>query len=175
MSQYDYDENVELSIYHLILQSLYCELLKVSQFLNIESFIIKINKKKAGRSVDLQAKWYAGQASVFSPHKVCRARRANLMRVGPKRAGPARIATPKNLGNFVYLFIFIQVKILPWSMFLLKNLKQVLRFFLISIRSIFFKMCNNQAHSVSMVLSVLRICHVSTSHFFEFFNFFEFF
>jgi len=62
-----------------------------------------------GRPAGLRAKEYAGRASVFSPHKVCGARRASprcasLMRVGPKRVESARIAIP----SIMYLSIIIQ-------------------------------------------------------------------
>ena len=70
MSKYEYewDENVELSIYHLTPQSLFfnnfVNFLKFSNFLNIENFIIKIkkNKKKMGCHAGLQACFMQGGA-----------------------------------------------------------------------------------------------------------------
>jgi len=47
--KYEYDENVELSIYHPTSQSLYLifvNFVKFLNFLNIESFIIRILKNK---------------------------------------------------------------------------------------------------------------------------------
>jgi len=44
----------------------------------------------------------------------------------------------------------------------------------ISIRSIFLKMCNNYVHSVSMVVTVLRMCHMPAPHFLDFFFKFSF-
>ena len=48
MSKYDYDENVELPIYHPTFQSLcfnnFVNFLQFPNFLNIESFSIRIKK-----------------------------------------------------------------------------------------------------------------------------------
>jgi len=54
-------------------------------------------KKKNFQTV--RANVYAGRARLCGPHKMCGAERAgsrcaSLMRGGPKRGGPARIATP---------------------------------------------------------------------------------
>jgi len=61
--KYEFDENVELSIYHPTSQSL-C--LKFSNFSNIESFIIRLFKKKNRRASPL-AHTYASWARIFNP------------------------------------------------------------------------------------------------------------
>jgi len=53
---------------------------------------------------DPQINVYVGQARVYDSHKMCGARRvgprcADLMRGGPKRGGPAHIATPRGRKN----------------------------------------------------------------------------
>jgi len=84
--EYEYDENVELPIYHPTSQSLcfnnYVNFLKLPNFLNIESFIIRIknNFKRLKRK----------QASPRGRPDIS----THIKNAG--RGGPARIATPIN-------------------------------------------------------------------------------